>query len=72
MLRPPFAYLANHPYNKYQLQLSYYQLILEEIGCHISRRLLVYLRADETYQIYELFDFTKQLESYIEENKIAA
>lgn len=65
MLKAPFGYLEAHPYNKYQLQLSYYQLMLEEINCHVSDRLLVYLKADGTYKTYSLVDFTKYLETYL-------
>lgn len=65
MLKPPFQYLEAHPYSKYQLQLSYYQLMLEEANCSISKRLLVYLKADATYKIFETFDFTEQLEQHL-------
>lgn len=65
MLKPPFQYLENHPYNKYQLQLSYYQMMLDEINIHVSKRVLVYLRADATYLVYPTWDFVESLHDYL-------
>lgn len=65
LLRPPFNYLEAHPFSKYQLQLSYYEIMLKEINCSISERLLVYLKADSTYKIFPTFDFTKQLSDHL-------
>lgn len=65
LMLQPFMYLENHPYNHYQLQLSYYQLMLQEVSCSISERLLVYLKADGTYKIFPLVDFTTYLEDYL-------
>lgn len=64
-LLPPFDSLECHPYNKYQLQLSYYQIMLNEIGLHISERLLIYLKPDGTYRVFELLDFTQELTEYL-------
>lgn len=61
-LKHPFDFLEMHPYNKYQLQLSYYHIIFEEMtGIKISDRVLVYLKADSSYINYSLQDFTKDL-----------
>lgn len=68
LLKNPFQYLESHPYNKYQLQLSYYQIMLEEINCCISDRLLVYLKADGTYKTFNTVDFTTHLEDYLNKN----
>lgn len=61
MLYPPFDYLESHPYNGYQLQLSYYQIPLEEVGLQISRRLLVYLKPNGEYVNYQTENFTEDL-----------
>lgn len=71
-LKDPFSYLEAHPYNLYQLQLSFYQLMLEEINLSISKRLLVHLRADETYRVFETVDFTEYLSEYLQKQRIAA
>jgi CRISPR/Cas system-associated exonuclease Cas4 (RecB family) len=65
LMLPPFRYLENHPFNHYQLQLSYYQIMLEDIGIQISKRLIVYLKADETYRVFETVDFTTYLRDYL-------
>lgn len=65
-LKTPFNTLECHPYNKYQIQLSYYQLMLEEAGCCITKRLLVYLKADETYRIFPLIDLTSHLTTHLQ------
>jgi hypothetical protein len=70
-LTDPFDYLEEHPYNKYQLQLSYYQLMLEEIGCPITGRMVVYLKADSTYKIYNTVDFTGELKDHLTLQKTA-
>jgi len=71
MLLFPFNYLENHPYNHYQLQFSYYQIMLEEIGLSITKRLLAYLKADATYKIYECYSFVDQLKAHlIERSKL--
>lgn len=71
LLLPPFQYLENHPYSKYQLQLSYYQLMLNEIGVEISERKIVYLRADATYRVFETVDFTGYLTDYLKQKHYA-
>lgn len=68
-LLPPFGFLECHPYNKYQLQLSYYQLMLNEIGISISERKIVYLKADSTYRTFNTIDFTDQLETVLNTKK---
>lgn len=68
-LKPPFDYLDATPYNKYQLQLSYYQIMMEEWGFNIIDRRLVYLKADGTYRIFPLIDFTSDLRYYLKNRK---
>jgi CRISPR/Cas system-associated exonuclease Cas4 (RecB family) len=71
-LLPPFQSMESHPFNKYQIQLSYYQIILEEIGCMISKRLVVYLKADASYRVFETIDLTSHLKDYISNFKKVA
>ena len=58
----PFAHMLDTPFNKYQLQLSYYQLMLEQVGIPISKRLLLWLHDDATYDVYQMDDMTKEIE----------
>lgn len=62
----PFSYLESSAYNHYQLQLSYYKIMLEDIGMKIVGTRLVHLMADGEYRIYPLYDFSKELRKYHE------
>lgn len=70
-LEAPFDWAEESPYNKYQLQLSYYQIMLEEVGLHVRDRWLVYFKPDATYQIYPLLDLTSDLKTHMK-HKMAA
>ncbi len=59
-MKKPFEYLEDHPYNHYQLQLSYYQILLEDIGIPVSNRVIVWIKQDE-YKLFHPVDLTKQL-----------
>jgi hypothetical protein len=65
-LKSPFDYLECNPFNKYQLQLSYYHIIFEEmVGLKVSNRILAHLKADETFQEFSLYDFSEDLRLYL-------
>lgn len=54
-----FSFLLDTPFSHYELQLSYYQILLEQIGISVSRRIIVYLDFDGNYKMYDTRDFTK-------------
>lgn len=56
----PFTHLEETAFNKYQLQLSFYQILLEAVGAVVSRRMIVHLVGEE-YYIYDTEDYTKEL-----------
>lgn len=60
-LKTPFNFLTSNPYNKYQLQFSYYQLMVEQSKYKVSERWLIYLEADGMYTIHKTEDYTKEL-----------
>jgi GTP cyclohydrolase II len=62
-LYKPFDSLLNCPYNKYQLQLSYYEIMLEEAGLEVDDRMLIYLKADATYKLFNTWDYTNELKN---------
>lgn len=65
-LLAPFNFLEATAYNKIQLQLSYYQIMLEEEAkMKIEDRLLVYLGSDGNYKIYHTYDYTDMLKKYL-------
>lgn len=71
-LYEPFNMMDNSPYNKYQIQLSLYQILLEEKGYEIEDRWLVHLKSDGTYKIFPLYDLTKHLRTKLALRKFAA
>lgn len=56
-----FNQLLDNSYNKYQLQLSYYQILLEQTGAAVSGRKLIWLLPDSTYRLYDCEDLTQYL-----------
>jgi ATP-dependent exoDNAse (exonuclease V) beta subunit len=65
-LLKPFENLLDNPFNHYQLQLSYYQILLEQTGLQVSDRIIVYLTMEGEYEMYPTQDFTKELKKIIE------
>lgn len=57
----PFDNLLDSPYNKYQLQLSLYQILFEQTGYEVESRALVWIKPNGTYEVYKTEDYTKQL-----------
>ena len=58
----PFNGLLSCPYNHYQLQLSYYQILLEQIeNIEVSYRKLIWLKADGNYELHDTEDYTEIL-----------
>jgi len=65
-LLEPFNYLANTQFNKYQLQLSYYQILLEEAGIEVKERYVVWVRHDGEYELRPCTDFSSILKTFLE------
>lgn len=57
----PFLELPDEPLSAYILQLSCYQIPLEDIGLKVIDREVVWLKDDATYQLIKLPDYTKKL-----------
>lgn len=62
----PFKHLLCSPFNHYKLQLSYYQILLEQIGIKVSGRKLIWLKKDGTYLLYNLEDYSDILRNELE------
>lgn len=64
----PFGNMLSHSYNKYQLQLSHYQIMLEDAGYKVEQRLVVWVNKEfnECYQVLECTDYTNKLRKYYE------
>lgn len=64
-LKAPFDHYQSNPFNKYQIQFSYYQLMLMQSKYRIGNRLLIYLSSEGGYTIYPCQDLTKDLANYL-------
>jgi hypothetical protein len=64
-LQAPFETYAQNNYNKYQLQLSYYQIMLEQTGYEVSNRVIIWLKRDGTYEIYCTEDLTVPIRAFL-------
>jgi hypothetical protein len=64
-----FSDLKDMPYSKYVIQLSMYQMLLEKAGYRVSRRFLVYLKADGEYVLYDTPDVTSKLKGHFNNQK---
>jgi hypothetical protein len=61
----PFEDLLDTPFNHYQIQLSSYQIMFEQTGLKVGRRVLVELGTDGEYRMYNLEDYTSRLKAYM-------
>lgn len=61
----PFDHLLDSPFNKYQIQLSLYQILIEDIGYDVEERWIVWLKPDGKFEKYETQDLTKDLRKII-------
>lgn len=63
----PFTNLLNSPFNKYQTQLSFYQLLFEQTGFKVSGRKLIWLLKTGDYIMYDTDNLTGVLNKYVAE-----
>ena len=63
MLRP-FENKLDTPFSHYEVQLSYYQIMLEQLkDVEVERRMLIWLLPDGSYKMYDTEDLTKTLKN---------
>ena len=62
-LLKPFNFLLNMPINTYKLQMSLYQILLEQTGYKVLDRCLVWLKPKGDYEMYFVKDYTKYLKN---------
>jgi hypothetical protein len=61
MMKAPFTYMYDESLGVYTLQLSAYQIPLEDIGLKVIARRIVWLKDDGTYEIRRVPDETVRL-----------
>lgn len=64
-LKPPFDYYQSNPFNKYQLQFTYYQIMFEQCKYKIKERWLVYLENTGNHQIHKTQYMADELTTYL-------
>lgn len=65
----PFNFLLDNPFNKYKLQLSYYQILLEQIpGIRVEKRKIIWLKPSGQYFMYDTEDYTELLLNLLEDD----
>lgn len=69
-LKAPFEKLLDNPFSKYELQLSFYQILLEQLGIEVYERKIIWLKEDATYSMYNTEDYTVILNEYLKNNEI--
>jgi len=69
-LLPPFNKFKANEINKYSLQLSIYQLILEEAGIFIDYAFICHLPEKGDPKIYKMKDFKPQLRAYLDKELV--
>lgn len=57
----PFDMYLDMPLSHYYLQLSYYQILLEQAGVEIESRVVIWLKPDATYELLQCPDLTEVL-----------
>jgi hypothetical protein len=63
----PFDDILDSPFGKYQLQLSFYQLLFEQTRFPVSSRKIVWLRKNGEYELYDCENYTERLGKYLSE-----
>lgn len=63
----PFSHLLDNPLNHYAIQLSYYQLLLEQVGVKVSKRIIIWLGLDGNYQLFNTEDVTDILKQQLKD-----
>ena len=66
MLLKPFENKLDCPFSHYEIQLSLYQIMLEQIEVKVSRRIIVHLKMDETFLMYDTEDLREKLNKFLE------
>ena len=65
-----FNELLDMPFNHYQLQLSFYQILFEQLGLEVESRKIIWVKPDGNYEMYDTKDYTAELNDYLKHNKV--
>lgn len=65
MCLPPFSDLPDEAFSMYTLQLSCYQIPLEDLGLKVVGREIIWLKDDGTYEIIPVQDMTTRIRNIL-------
>ena len=57
----PFNDLQDNPFNKYTIQLNIYQLMFEQCGLKIDKRIIIHITREGQYKTYRVPDIREKL-----------
>lgn len=60
-LLPPFEDLLDNPFNKYQLQLSFYKYLFEQTGFKVERQTVIWLLPNGTFRTFNTIDYINRI-----------
>ena len=62
-----FMNFLDNPFNHYQIQLSLYQILLQQVeGIQVTKRKIIWLKENGEYEMYDCNDYTEVLEQQLE------
>ncbi|MGL6120768.1 MAG: hypothetical protein ACRC0V_09710 [Fusobacteriaceae bacterium] len=65
-----FSDLLDCPFNHYQIQLSFYQILFEQMGLKVSSRKIFWLKPDSTFEVINTTDYTSILKEELKTKKL--
>jgi len=69
LLFPFESFYKNHQ-TEYSIQVSLYSLILKEVGIDVRKGYLLHIGPDSEAKLYPCFDFSKELEQYLDNSDL--
>ncbi len=65
-----FDFLLDNPFNKYQIQFSLYQVLFEQTGYEVEKRILIWVKPDGSREEILTTDYTDIVKEYLETAEI--
>jgi hypothetical protein len=57
----PFNNMLDTPLNRYKIQLNLYKMLFEQCGYKVSKKRIIWIKPDSTYEVFEVEDLTDRL-----------
>lgn len=69
-MKPPFEDLLDCPLSKYEIQLSLYQMMLEQHGLTVEDRWIIHVTPKSSYKLYKTPDHSDKLAHYYKHKEL--